>query len=353
MKKAEKKILLALRQGLPEGSRLLLAVSGGCDSLALADGCAYWSRRGRFLVRVCHVEHGIRGTAALADATSVEAFCARKGLPFSCRHVSVPDYLNKHPHLSLEGAARKLRYEILAQEAEAEGCDFIVTAHQADDQAETVLLKLLRGGGSAGLSGIAAVRGKVLRPFLKLRRSELEAYCAAKKLEYCHDDSNEDLRFWRNRVRAQLLPYLEEHYNPGVRELLWQTAQLLREDDECLRAQAREQYDILAQWEAEGVSLPITELAALPAAIAKRLLRKAALAAGSGELGYKHSQALLELLKKQGGSRVDLPDRVSAYKKGKRLYFYREEEKKHGYQTASDKIRSQVQPEEDAPCTKM
>lgn len=331
MKKAEERILLALRQGLPQGARLLLAVSGGCDSLALAAGCDYWSRQGRFQVQVCHVNHCIRGEAAQADAALVEAFCRQRGLAYSYREVDVPAYLGQRPHLSLEGAARALRYQALFQAAEAAGCGYVVTAHQADDQVETLLLRLLRGGGSAGLGAMAPRRGRLLRPFLGLSRQELEAYCREEGLAYCQDASNEDPRYARNRVRLELLPYLEQRYNPRVRELLWQTAALLQEDEACLQGLAQEQYRLLARQEEAGWSLPAAELGQLPPALAKRLLRQAAQAAGAGELGYKHSQALLQLLGRPGGSRVDLPGFLTAVKRGGRLFFYQERDKEHGY----------------------
>ena len=140
-----------------------MACSGGADSAALTD--ALWQLKDEccYKITVMHVEHGIRGKEALDDAEFVKNFCAERGLAFVCRHVKAPDYALQNG-LSLEDAARRLRYkELFAYSAEAK-CDYIVTAHQADDQAETVLMQLMRGSGTSGLGGMHTASGKLLRP---------------------------------------------------------------------------------------------------------------------------------------------------------------------------------------------
>lgn len=161
-----------------------------------------------------HVEHGIRGQEALDDAEFVKNFCAERGLAFVCRHVNAPDYALQNG-LSLEDAARRLRYKALFSYAAEEKCDYIVTAHQADDQAETVLMQLMRGSGTSGLGGMQTASGKLLRPFLFVRRTEIEAYCRERGLRFCNDSTNDDVRYTRNRIRKELLPYLEKVLTPG------------------------------------------------------------------------------------------------------------------------------------------
>ena len=157
---------------LDKTKKYVAAVSGGADSLALADGLY----QAGFHFTVCHVEHGIRGEESLEDARFVEAFCKQRDIPFCCKQVRVPE-LKEKEKLSMEDAARRLRYQALNRCAVETGADFILTAHQKDDQAETFLLRLLRGSGTRGLGAIRFRRGRILRPLLPFSAEELRSYC--------------------------------------------------------------------------------------------------------------------------------------------------------------------------------
>ena len=218
-----KKVYNALKQYIPQGGSLLLAVSGGADSMALADGVVQLVEEGYCKASVLHVEHGLRGEEALADAELVRKFCEAKGLAFTCVHVDVNAYAESNK-LSTEEAARKLRYAALEEKARELEADFILTAHHSDDQAETVLLKLLRGSGTEGLSGMQVRSGKILRPLLHLTREHLENYCALQNINYCYDSSNDDLHYTRNKIRRELLPYLEKNFNPAIKKAVVQSA---------------------------------------------------------------------------------------------------------------------------------
>lgn len=315
-----KKVYNALKQYIPCDSKLVVAVSGGADSMALADGVTQLVDEGYCQAHVVHVEHGLRGEEALADAELVRKFCEAKDLPFICVHVAVQGYAELHK-LSTEEAARKLRYQVLGEQAEALQADFIVTAHHADDQAETVLLKLLRGAGTEGLSGMQVRSGKILRPLLHLTRKHLEEYCALQKLNYCHDSSNDDLAYTRNRIRQELLPYLEKAFNPAVRKALVQTAEILQEDDACLELLAQEKFQVLANCTSEGVLLDVRKWQDIPAALRKRILRQAYFFAGGKELGYRHTEALDVLcLRRTSGKYLKLPQKmIASYKREKLL----------------------------------
>ena len=202
-----KKVYNALKEYISQGESLLLAVSGGADSMALADGVLELVNEGYCSAYVLHVEHGLRGEEALADAELVRRFCEEKGLAFTCVHVDVNAYAQGNK-FSTEEAARKLRYAALEEKAQELNADFILTAHHSDDQAETVLLKLLRGAGTEGLSGMQVRSGKILRPLLHLTREHLENYCALQNINYCYDSSNDDLHYTRNKIRRELLPIL-------------------------------------------------------------------------------------------------------------------------------------------------
>ena len=315
-----KKVYNALKLHIPQGSILVVAVSGGADSMALADGMAQLFKEGYCQPHVLHVEHGLRGDEALADAELVRKFCEAKGLPFTCVHVDVKAYAMQNK-LSTEEAARKLRYAALKEQAQALNAEYILTAHHSDDQAETVLLKLLRGAGTEGLSGMQVRSGKILRPLLHLTREHLENYCALQNITYCYDSTNADLHYTRNKIRQELLPYLEQNYNPAIKKALVQCAEILQEDDACLNQMAQEKFQALANCTNAGVILDVRKWQDSPAALRKRILRQAYFLAGGKELGYRHTEALdVICLRKTSGKYLKLPQKmIASYNRGKLL----------------------------------
>lgn len=317
-----KKLHNALEQHIPQGSSLIVAVSGGADSLALADGISTLAAAGYCRAQVVHVEHGLRGAESLADAALVKDFCAARMLNFTCVQVKVKEYAQADG-LSTEEAARKLRYAALLEQLELQQADFIVTAHQSDDQAETVLLKLLRGTGLAGLRGMQVRSGKILRPLLHLTRTDLERYCQLQGITYCTDSTNEDTAYTRNRIRKELLPYLEQHFNPAVRTALVQTAQLLQDDEACLAQLTEEKFAALVSCSEGTVTVNVRQWAALPKAIRTRLLRQCYFAIGGKELAYRHTEALDVLcLRGTSGKYIQLPQKITAYYKRGKLNIY-------------------------------
>lgn len=323
------KVREELKKVLQLDMKYVLAVSGGADSLALADAAAdvFGEAKAQFLV--CHVEHGIRGAEALSDAEAVKRFCAGKGLDYVCQHVEAKKYADE-AGLTLEEAARKLRYGVLKQQVEAFGAVGVVTAHQADDQAETVLWKLLRGAGADGLSGMQQQTLQdgllVIRPLLQLSRADIEAYCKLQQLQYCEDSTNNDVTYTRNRIRKELLPYLEKHFNPAVKLALVREAQLLAEDQQCLEALAEcyLQDKSLCEEVAEGYSVNVPKLLDLPAGMRKRILRKLYFSLGGKELSYERTLALENLcLQGTGGKVIQLPGELQAVYKKKKIYLTR------------------------------
>jgi tRNA(Ile)-lysidine synthase len=227
--------------------RILVAVSGGADSTALLLALNELKRAGRITLtlKVAHLDHGLRGERGGEDARWVEQLAGRLECEVVLGSATVEDRARESRD-NLEQAARRERYEFLARAARASEARVIVVGHTLDDQAETMLLALLRGSGAEGLSAMSAVSalktegGELLlvRPLLNwARRGETEKYCAAQGVVARVDEMNEDARFSRVRVRRQLLPLLET-FNPRVAETLARTAGLLRADAEALEAQA-------------------------------------------------------------------------------------------------------------------
>jgi tRNA(Ile)-lysidine synthase len=225
------------RLRLPDGAALVLAVSGGPDSTALLHGAARLAPRRGWRLTVAQLDHAMRPTSA-EEAQAVAAAATALGLPAELRRVDVAS-LAAAEHRSVEDAGRQARYRFLEEVAASLGPDaLIATGHTADDAAETVLLRLVRGAGLRGLRGIPARRGRIVRPLLGERRATLRQALDAAGVRYSLDPSNADPRHAaRNRVRAELLPALER-LNPAAVEALVRFGRLAADDDELLDALA-------------------------------------------------------------------------------------------------------------------
>lgn len=226
----------------PSGAHLLVAVSGGADSVAMLYALHDWARRHPSRLTVAHLHHGIRGRAANADRDAVRQISRLLNLPFISEKADVPA-LAKRTGQSIEMAAREARYEFFRRAVRKVGAYAVATAHTADDAAETVLLRLLRGAGLQGLGGIVPVANlaglRVVRPLLEVTRAEVEEFLRAHAISWREDATNRDTSILRNRVRYELLPLLEEKYQPAIRRVLARTAQVLREDQAALEPSVR------------------------------------------------------------------------------------------------------------------
>ncbi len=259
----------------PQAGPLLLAVSGGLDSMVLLEAL----HRLGYALTVAHFNHQLR-PAAVEEARFVAAEAARRGLPFVGGEGEVRA-LAAAEGRSLEEAARQLRYRFLFAQARRLGAAAVVTAHQADDQAETVLLHLLRGSGLRGLGGMAwrscptpwDASIPLVRPLLGLTRAELAAWARAEGLQWREDVSNADLRFTRNRLRHEALPLLET-FNPNLRRALGRMAETLRAEEAWLRTLTEAAAaDLPLERGADWLSLPLEALRRLPLALQRRLWR--------------------------------------------------------------------------------
>ena len=219
---------------LPD-SRVLVGVSGGADSMALLHLLAALRLAFRLTLVAAYVDHGLRPEETPAERACVQA--AARGLGIDCAFAAVDVAGHaRAQRMSLEHAARELRYRALAVIGRQRGTDCLAVGHTADDQVEEVLLRLLRGAGRKGLAGMRPRSGTLIRPLLGMSRAELVAYLTEKGIAWCTDSSNSDLRFLRNRIRGQLLPLLEAEYDPGIRSALCKTAANLAEDEDLLAA---------------------------------------------------------------------------------------------------------------------
>lgn len=229
------------RQLLKPGDRVAVAVSGGADSVALLRVLLELRAALGLVLLVAHFNHQLRGDESDADERFVAELAAKHDLPFFAGRADVREHATSHK-LSLEHAARELRYEWLTRLAHEQRFDAIATAHNSDDQAETVLMKFLRGAGTRGLAGIHAVHtghgSRIIRPLLETPRREIERYLNALNQPWREDHSNLDTQHTRNRIRHELLPLLERDYNPNLRQLLSETADISAEEEADWEARA-------------------------------------------------------------------------------------------------------------------
>jgi tRNA(Ile)-lysidine synthase len=223
------------------GDRVTVAVSGGADSVALLRILLEVRAELGIVIAVAHFNHQLRAEASDADEQFVAQLARQHDLPFFVGRADVREQALANK-IGIEQAARQLRYQWLLDLAQQQHFDIIATAHTADDQAETVLMRFLRGAGTRGLAGIHPVlqrdRIRVVRPLLDLTRAEIEQYLTSIEQSWCEDESNRDLGPTRNRIRHELLPLLERDYNPSLRRLLNETAEMARDEEAAWEAMA-------------------------------------------------------------------------------------------------------------------
>ena len=299
--------------GYPE--RVLVACSGGPDSLALAAVAAYFARRGHVdghpvTVGAVVVDHQLQPGSAGIAAITARALEDLGLSPVQIRTVDVAS-----TGIGPEAAARDARHAALEAAADEAGAGAILLGHTLDDQAEQVLLGLARGSGTRSLAGMRPSRGRLLRPFLGLRRADTLEICRVEALEPWHDPSNTDPAFARSRTRVEVLPLLEDKLGPGVAESLARTAAILQLDADYLEDVANDTFETLREQAGEEISLPEAALRELAPAVRFRVIAKAAAAVGGQQPSYQRLLAAEALLRRQGSAGpVELPGGVSVYR---------------------------------------
>jgi tRNA(Ile)-lysidine synthase len=314
------------RHGLLRGGeRLLLGVSGGPDSMALLHALADLSREWRLSLAVAYLDHGVRPEAA-GEWSFVEQAARALDLPFLGERADVRA-LAGEKRLPLQEAAREARYAFLSKAARGLAADKIALGHTADDQAESVLMRLLRGSGTLGLSGIPAKRGDFyIRPLIDVHREEVEVFLREKGIAFREDASNRSPRFLRNRIRRELIPILEV-YNPKIRRILAETAERFRLEEDFWRDLTNERFPSLVKNRKGGsLALEIPLLAALPPPLRLRVFR-AAVETVLGDLrgfGYPHFRAVENLWAKAAPNKqIRLPRGLDVSKSYAELVFSR------------------------------
>lgn len=326
---------------LRAGDRIAVAVSGGADSVALLRSLHAGAGEHGFVLRVAHFNHQLRGDDSRADEQFVRELSQSLDLPFFSSTADTATHARSQRQ-SIEEAARNLRYQWFRELLANNEANVIATAHTLDDQAETVLLKWLRGAWTEGLGGISPMlqqaHGRIVRPMLQVRRNRVEQYLRELGQPWRDDATNSDTRFTRNRMRHELMPLLRD-FNPNVEEQLARVSEIARDEESYWEIELRR---VLPQLLLHGravrgggravptgphqpsVSLDVTRIAALTPAVQRRVLRAAASQLGHS-LDFFATERLRSLLTSRGGAKATLSEELIAERTPRELRIFTED----------------------------
>lgn len=310
---------------LKPGDRVVLGVSGGPDSMAMLDLLLEIKEKWSLGLFVVHVNHCFRGELADRDAESVRRFCLHKDVPF---YLFKTDVMAKAEveGLSFEEAGRVVRYEAFEKVRAEVGANRIAVAQNKNDQAETILMRIMRGTGLDGLKGIPQKRGEfIIRPILHMSRQEIEAYCERRGLPVCHDHTNDEVLYTRNKIRHELLPYIEENFNAQIVESLWRMGELVRMDAEYLDSRALECFRDMGLVPDAPCDVSLTQMSKVHAAVQARMIRYVADTLGDGlkDVSYAQVQEVLALIeRRRHGTKKNISG-VEFFIRYDRLYYHK------------------------------
>ena len=292
--------------------KILIAVSGGTDSLALAELMINSRRRFGLELYIAHYEHGLRGQASIADAAFVRRYAEEREIKFIGGSGDVKAFATEQK-ISVETAARTLRYEFLSEARRDTNCDAIALAHHADDQAETILMRLLRGATSTGLSAMkfrtrSDDYGLLIRPLLRFRKVELETFCRRRNLTPRIDATNFELDATRNKIRLELIPTLEK-FNPALVETLCRLAEVTAEESDFIAAQADKIFPAVVR----DNSIVRANFVKLHPALQRAVIKKfiAQVTGSDKDFGFVHFEGVRKVLL-NGLAGVELPKNFRA-----------------------------------------
>lgn len=316
-RKVEK--IIAAEKLLAKGETVVVGVSAGPDSMALWHLLLALAGKLRLTLIAAYADHGLRPAETAAEVRLVRENAAAAGMACEIGRLPVREHA-KAAGLSLEHAGRELRYRFLRQVATRYGASRIAVGHTADDQAEELLLRLVRGTGRKGLSGMTPLAGDLTRPLLGVSKAELLDYLRDRNIAYCTDSSNTDRRYLRNRVRLELLPWLESHCNPAIRQTLRQTAAVLQDEEILLAELTAQAWEQVAAEAGAELRLACAGLLAQPVAIQRRVLEQAVIYCGSTP-SFRLIEQLLRLMAADEPGRLHLAQGLRAWRQGDILCF--------------------------------
>ncbi len=326
---------------LKKGDRVLVALSGGPDSVALLYALLAIQSEFGLKLYVAHLNHKLRGTESDQDEKFVKKLASRLKLKFYSKRIDVKKEA-KRKKVSIEQGAREIRYRYLQKLANQIKADKIAIGHQADDQAETFLMRLLRGAGAAGLSGIPAKRGKIIRPLIQIKREEIEKFLKANKISYRLDSSNYLTDFFRNKIRLSLLPKIKEGFNPKIIDVLNRTADIISLQQEYIEKiceQILQDTDVTRRsrrrWGRKNkLILDLKKFVGYDVCLQREMIRLCVreLKGDLNQLAFESVDRASNLIhRKKSGKKVKLVNKVWMEVSGEKIVFYKEAERKFDF----------------------
>lgn len=258
---------------IEKGDKIVLGVSGGPDSIAMLDILKDLRNKFEFEIYVCHLNHMIRGQEAINDQKYVEQYCNKNQIEFFTKNVNIIEISNNQK-IGTEECGRNARYNFFEEILEKTKSNKIATAHNKNDNAETVLMHLLRGSGISGLKGIKPIRNnKFIKPLIECDRKEIEEYCKQKNLNPCIDKTNFENTYTRNKIRNIVIPYIKKEFNPNIIETLFRLSEVVSSEDEFLDRITQKEFENIVLLENEHqIDLKLKEFNLLDNVIKNRLI---------------------------------------------------------------------------------
>ncbi len=321
---------IRFRRMFDAGDRALVGVSGGPDSMALLNALLVIAPEWRLTIGIAHLNHQLRGDASDSDEVFVTKVAETLNLPIYTENRDVSTYSRKK-RLSIETAAREIRYAFFNRVADSKRFNKIALGHHMDDNAEMIIMNLLRGSGPTGMAGIPPVRDKrIVRPLIDTTKDEIITYLNGMNLTYVTDKSNRDRQYLRNRVRHDLIPRLTSDYNPGLTERLHEMADIFRIEDQWMERELSIIYNkVILEQQRFSISFSIPILVQKEPAVVRRLVRRGyeQINGNTKRLTYKHVEAVRGLLGSCHSQKsIDLPRQIRAYCDDQTLVIRREKE---------------------------
>ncbi len=305
---------------IDKGDRIVVGFSGGADSVCLLH--CLWSAREKYgiVVMAAHVNHGLRTDTADRDEDFCRSFCERLGIPFFAMHADVHAFALKNG-ISDEMAGRSVRYSFFDELCKKHDINKIATAHHKNDLAETILMNFMRGAGINGLSGIPPMRKNIIRPLIDTQRSEVEEYCRENGLEYVTDETNLENVYRRNKIRNELIPYIQKEFNNAFVGNVAENAKNIAADNELIEAIVDSEFEKRVQKEKNGYSVAIADI---PEAVRRRLFIRMAELSGARDISGVHIRSVDMLWhRNETGKSCNLTCGVTAKTAYGRLYIGR------------------------------
>lgn len=308
---------------IEENDHIVLGVSGGPDSTCLFDLFLKLQQKIKFTFVVCHLNHGIREEAIL-DEQYVENMCKKNNIPYFVKKEKVLEKARQEK-IGTEEMGRRIRYEFFNEILKKENANKIATAHTKNDLSETVLMNLLRGSGLSGLKGIEAKRDLYIRPLIECQKNEIEEYCKKEKLQPRIDKTNFETIYTRNKVRNELIPYLEKEFNPSIVESIARMSNIVTIEDEYINQITKKTYEqILIKQDKEEIILDLKQFNLLDLVIKNRIVLYTItmLFGSSSGIEKKHIEDIIKLCNNNIGNKFLIPNKkIKILVKKQKIFF--------------------------------